>query len=93
MIRRVRWSLPAQQDLKRLRAFLADKNPPAANRLIKVLGAAPKRVIEMPRLGERLNEFDPAEVRRLVIGQHEMRYEITDTHIVALRIWHTREER
>lgn len=47
----------------------------------------------MPRLGERLNEFEPEEVRRLVIGQYEMRYLLTDTHIVILRIWHTREER
>jgi len=32
-------------------------------------------------------------VRRIIVGNHEMRYEIQDEIIYILRIWHTREDR
>ncbi|GLE86445.1 hypothetical protein VNPA120661_67790 [Pseudomonas aeruginosa] len=46
-----------------------------------------------PRLGERLEEFEPRDVRRILIGHYEMRYEILDSCIYVLRLWHTREDR
>ena len=49
--------------------------------------------IPNPRIGERLEEFEPRDVRRIQIGHYEMRYEIVDSTIYLLRIWHTREDR
>jgi plasmid stabilization system protein ParE len=46
-----------------------------------------------PRLGERLEGFEQQEVRRLLVGSYEMRYEIRDGEIYILRLWHTREKR
>jgi len=46
-----------------------------------------------PRIGERLDEFEPREVRRILVGHYEMRYEIHESTIYVLRLWHTREER
>ena len=46
-----------------------------------------------PRIGEQLFEFEPREVRRLLVGQYEMRYEIQESTIYMLRLWHTREDR
>jgi plasmid stabilization system protein ParE len=57
------------------------------------LTAAPLRLIDQPRIGERLYEFDPREVRRILVGKYEMRYEIQDSTIFILRLWHTREDR
>ena len=37
-----------------------------------------------------LFEFEPREVRRLLVGHYEMRYEIQDSIIYMLRLWHTR---
>ncbi|TFW26556.1 type II toxin-antitoxin system RelE/ParE family toxin [Duganella callida] len=45
------------------------------------------------RLGESLDEFLPREVRRILVRQYEIRYEIKDTAIYILRVWHTREHR
>jgi len=47
----------------------------------------------MPRLGERLDEFSPNEVRRVIVGHYEMRYEVDNGTVFVLRIWHTREHR
>jgi hypothetical protein len=49
--------------------------------------------LAQPRIGERLDEFQPREVRRILIGNYEMRYEIRGSIIHLLRIWHTREQR
>jgi plasmid stabilization system protein ParE len=46
-----------------------------------------------PRIGERLDEFKPREVRRILVGHYEVRYEIQDLTIYVLRLWHTREDR
>lgn len=89
----LKWSSKAISDLDRLHDFLAAVNPPAAARIVQNLVAAPKKLIQHPRLGERLDEFAPREVRRLLIGDYELRYEIRDEMIFILRIWHTRENR
>ena len=89
----LRWTSKSLSDLERLFGFLAPVNKHAAARAVQSLTAAPNRLLEQPRIGERLEEFEPREVRRLVIGQYEMRYEIQGSIIYILRIWHTREDR
>jgi len=89
----VKWSSKAIYDLDRLHDFLAAVNLAAAARTARNLAAAPKKLILHPRLGERLDEFAPREIRRLLIGEYELRYEIQGEMIFLLRIWHTRENR
>ncbi|MBB2716995.1 UNVERIFIED_ORG: plasmid stabilization system protein ParE [Rhizobium etli] len=64
-----------------------------AARTVQALTTAPLRLLEQPRLGERLEEFDPREVRRILVGRYELRYEIQQSVIYVLRFWHTREDR
>jgi hypothetical protein len=40
-----------------------------------------------------LREFSPREVRRMLIGDYEIRYELTVRDVFVLRIFHTREDR
>ena len=87
------WSGAALSDLVRLHDFLATVNPRAAIKTVRTLTAAPQSLIEQPRLGERLSEFEGREVRRLVVGKYEMRYEIIGSTVSLLRIWHAREDR
>ena len=61
--------------------------------LIQSLASAPTLLLTNPRIGERLEEFDPREVRKLLIQHYEMRYEIQESTIYILRLWHTRENR
>ncbi|OHV24018.1 MULTISPECIES: type II toxin-antitoxin system RelE/ParE family toxin [Rhizobium] len=89
----LKWTSKAVSDIDRLYAFLAPVNRQAAARTVQALTAAPLRLLEQPRLGERLEEFDPREVRRILVGQYELRYEIRQSAIYVLRLWHTREDR
>ncbi|PLR27659.1 plasmid stabilization protein [Caulobacter zeae] len=90
---RLVWTGKAASDLARLHAFLAEVNPRAATRTARELVAAPRRLLDVPRLGERPEEFTPREVRRLVVGGYELRYELTESTIFVLRLWHTLEDR
>jgi plasmid stabilization system protein ParE len=89
----LKWTSKALSDLARLYDFLAPVNRQAAARAIKALTAAPARLLEHPRIGARLEEFAPREVRCILVGRYEMRYEVQETRIVILRLWHTRENR
>ncbi len=90
---RIRWTGKALGDLARLYEFLAQVNHPAAAKAVQALSRAPDRLIEHPRLGEKLEEFAPREVRRILVGKYEMRYELEGEEMYILRIWHTREHR
>ena len=60
---------------------------------IQSLTAAPARLLEHPRIGEKLEEFEPREVRCNLMGHYEMRYEIRESTIYVLRQWHTCADR
>ncbi|MGZ5055558.1 MAG: type II toxin-antitoxin system RelE/ParE family toxin, partial [Methylobacter sp.] len=66
---------------------------PAAARVVQSLTDAPSRLLEQPFIGEKLEEFEPREVRRILVGHYEMRYEIQESTIYILRLWHVREDR
>ena len=89
----LKWTSKALSDLLRVYEFLAIVNKPAAARVVQSLTAAPTKLLTNPRIGEQLDEFAPRDVRRIVIAQYEMRYEIQETTLYILRIWHTRENR
>lgn len=89
----LQWTSKAVADLARLYEFLALANKRAAAQTVQQLTVAPARLLVQPRIGEKLDEFDPREVRRILIGRYEMRYEVNQSVIYILRFWHTREDR
>jgi plasmid stabilization system protein ParE len=72
---------------------LAKVNKSAAAQTVQALVAAPVQLIANPRIGEPLDEFAPAEVRRILVGRYEIRYQVESDTIYVLRLWHTREDR
>ena len=89
----LKWTSKALSDLARLHEFLATANRSAAARTVQSLTNAPARLLEQPRIGEKLEGFGSREVRRIQVGRYEMRYEIQGSMIYLLRPWHTREDR
>jgi plasmid stabilization system protein ParE len=87
------WTGKASSDVARLHQFLAEVNPRAAKAVVQRLVAAPRRLPEAPRSGERLAEFAPREIRRILAGDYELHYELVGERIYILRVWHTREDR
>ncbi len=90
---RIRWTRRASADLERLHAFLQPVAPAAAARVVQELARAPDRLLDYPRIGEKLEAYQPREVRRILVGNYELRYEIAAGTIFILRLWHSRENR
>ena len=90
---RIKWTDKAANDLVRLHEFLRPAAPDAAARVVRELAQAPDRLLDYPRLGEKLDAYEPREVRRIIVGDYELRYEIVAGTIFVLRLWHCRENR
>ena len=89
----LRWTSKALSDLSRLYDFLSVVNRQAAARTVQSLSKAPDTLLSNPRIGERIEELSPRDVRRLLVGHCEMRYEIQQSTLYVLRLWHVREDR
>lgn len=89
----LKWTRKALADLTRLHEFPAPVSRQAAARAVQALAKAPTILLSNPRIGEQLFQFAPREVRRILVAQYEVRYEIRDSVIYVLRLWHTRENR
>lgn len=90
---RIKWTGRAASDLVRLHEHLRPVAPDAAARVVQQLARAPDRLLDYPRIGEKLEAYVPREVRRIIVGNYELRYEIADATIFILRLWHCRERR
>lgn len=82
----LKWTGKALSDLAQLHAFLAPVNKTAAARTVQYLATAPTQLLVNPRIGECLDEFAPRVVRRILVGQYEIRYAIQDSTVFVLRL-------
>ena len=89
----LQWSDAALGDIGRRRDFLAIVNPRAAAKVVQSLTSAPEKLMQHPRLGQRLEGFEEREVRRIFVGDYEMRYTIVQDTVLITRLWHAREDR
>ncbi len=79
-------------DLKRLREFIAKKNPNSANRIAKSLQLGIKKLKTFPMLGIEVKEADSEMIRDLILGDYVVRYLLLKETIHILRIWHQKED-
>lgn len=89
----IKWTTSAERDLHRVYEFLAVTNSTAAIQTIKRLIEGVEKIQGFPELGMKLTGFQDRDVRRLIIRNYEIRYELTNKTIYILRLWHFRENR
>lgn len=79
-------------DLSRLRAFIALKNPIAAQRVAIELLKGIEKLKIFPEIGLKVTRApQPHLIRDLFVGNYTIRYLIGDNEICILRIWHSKE--
>ena len=89
----IRWSPEAREDLDRLADFIAGVDQHRASEIEQELGLAPAKLLQFPRRGSRLSEFDPREVREFRVHRYLLRYELKGSDITVLRFFHGKEDR
>ncbi|MFT5453361.1 MAG: toxin ParE1/3/4 [Enterobacterales bacterium] len=87
----LKFTAQALKDLHRLKLFIEDKNPVAANKYIERLLKTIKQLKVQPKIGKVLTEESLA--RQLVAADYIVRYSIRGNTVYILKIWHGKEER
>ena len=87
------WTDDANIDLVRIDAFLAAIDVRAALRAVDDIYSGIQKLAEYPDLGVEIERFIGRALRKLIIGDYEIRYERTSESIYLLHIWHVREDR
>lgn len=87
----LQFTYSAQRDLSRLRDFIAEKNPQAAERVSLRLRQSMQRLMDQPDVG--VNVVELPGVQDLISGDYIVRYAVLDDAIYILRIWHGKEDR
>ncbi len=89
----IKWTTSAERDIVRVYDFLAITNSNAVIQVIQQLIQGVEKIQSFPQLGVKLSDFEDRDVRRVIIGKYEIRYELTEKVIYILRLWHFREDR
>ena len=89
---KLKFSRASLNDLVRLRAFIAQHNTSAAQRISTRLRGAIKGFVDMPQIGRPVKEMS-GELRELIFGRYVVRYEVRGNILYVLRIWHGKEHR
>ena len=90
---RIFWSTAAWTALDRLYAFLAEHDLDFADAVFDRLANSPTALLNFPRRGPRLSQFDPREVREYRVRNYLLRYELVQNGLIVLRFFHAREDR
>ena len=81
------FSRAAVRDLVRLRDFIAQHSPKAAQRIAQRLHGAIQVLVDTPQIGRPVANM-PGEIRELIFGKYVVRYEVRQQYLYILRIWH-----
>lgn len=84
----IRRSSDARNDLIAIWAYIAQKNPSAADKLIEEIDRDLVRLLRFPLLGEAVHHLRPG-IRRVIVGNYQLFYEPTKEGIHLLRVYHS----
>jgi addiction module RelE/StbE family toxin len=91
---KISYTPEAIHDLKKLKEFIEEKNPSAAQRAATAILKGISQLKTFPYLGVEVQQApDPEMVRDLIIGDYIVRYLVRSNEINILRVWHHKEER
>lgn len=82
----------ARADLFDIDAYIAERNPLAAERLIERLIQAMETLARMPSMGRTCDDLGLPSVRRFVVEKHHIFYLIDGRGIKVVRVLHGRRD-
>lgn len=82
----------ARADLFEIDAYITERNPLAAERLIERLIQAMKTLSLMPQMGRTCEDLGLASVRRFVVEKHHIFYVTDGNGIKVVRVIHGRRD-
>jgi len=90
--RAILWTGPALRDLTHIREWVARDNPDAASRLATKIRERVEALADFPTSGRAVPEIGIESYREVVIRPYRVIYEVRDSDVVILRVWHSRRD-
>ena len=88
------YSQEAISDLVRLRNFIAEQDPSAAERVSLELVTRIDYICSFPHMGKTVAlSPEPLDIRDSIFGKYAVRYVAQADSIIILRVWHHYESR
>ena len=88
------YSQEAVSDLERLRAFIAQNDPAAAQKIGESIVTQIDKLLSMPKMGRPVEAAPDSEaIRDMIFGKYIVRYIATPSVVYILRVWHHYENR
>ncbi|QBH95595.1 type II toxin-antitoxin system RelE/ParE family toxin [Limnobaculum zhutongyuii] len=86
------WTLKARDDLERIYRFALQYSRQHADEVLDRLITGSSGLITYPAIGVPQTRYQPREVRKVLFDDYEIHYEVKDSDIFIVDIWHTKEE-
>jgi len=83
---RVRWTPRALQDLREIGAFISHDSPAASRRWVDRLQNRAEQVVEAPRSGRIVPEFERDELREVLLKGYRIVYSIGKDEIAIVAV-------
>ena len=89
---KIKYTPEVIDDLVRLREFIEIKNPMAAQRIAVQIIQGIDKLKLFPMMGIKVTKApQPEAIRDLFIGPYTIRYLVSESEIIILRLWHGKE--
>jgi toxin ParE1/3/4 len=90
---KVRWTGPALRDLEAITDFLSETNPERALDTARVIFEKGQSLEQHPFRGRRALKKRPWRELFLVPLPYVVAYEVSETEVAILRVWHMSQDR
>ncbi len=86
---KVRWAKSAIADLTEIRGYIRERNPTAAKKVAENIRSRVALLQTQPNMGRAVPERPGA--RELVVDNYVIAYEVSESAIEIVHVWHGRQ--
>jgi toxin ParE1/3/4 len=88
---KVTWAPLAIDRVAEIASYIAEENPPAAEKWIRKIFARVGQLTSFPESGRHLPETNRPDIRELVWGNYRIIYRIESHQVAILTVRHTKQ--
>ena len=84
---KLRWTLVARDDLKRIQRYVARDKREAAKRWVQRLRRRARDAARTPGSGRVVPEFNDSDIREVIVGDYRIVYRVERGEVVVLTVF------
>jgi toxin ParE1/3/4 len=86
------WTSPAVSDLDAIYEFIANDSEYYASSFVEELIQQPEKLIEFPKMGRMVPEYNRKDIRELFFQSYRIIYQISENRILILTVIHGKRD-